>query len=262
MYDRTNPAGRLHDILQEAAEKKDNNASAQRVWAAIFGIDANDKEGVLERLIELHELTREVRTLIASSPGAPQELLLQYFPKIENSFLELGLDTPWHSIGPRYDRPALDSLKFCAEMLKNTHAEEPIDEEELDKISSDVEILLESIIKSSMPDVLRVALSEEMEKIRKALAMVRIRGAKGVKEALQSLVGAVVAHREEFKQQQDESKEILQRIAKLMSNLDNIVTKSMKLYKAITSPVQTLFLKFASNEDDVPEEEEAIESHD
>lgn len=249
MYDQTNPAGRLHDILQEAAKRTDNNASAQRIWAATFGLGADDKEGVLERLIELHALAREVRELVAATPGAPQELLLQYFPKLESSFLSHGLNVPWKNIRSSYDQATLDSLKFCAVTLSGAHSEEPIDEEELEKINSDLEILKESIISSSMPDALRVALCGELDKIRNALSMVRIRGAKGVKDALQSLVGAVIAHREELKEQQDENREILQRIADLMSNLDKIVTKSMRLYRAITSPVQTLIAKFSSDED-------------
>jgi len=249
MYDQTNPAGRLHDILNEAAKRTDNNVSAQRAWAATFGLSADDQEGVLERLIELRALTRDVRELVSAYPGVPHELLLQYFPRIERSFLSQGLDVAWHRVRSNYDQAVLDSLKYCSTILTNAYSEEPLEQEELAKISADLDVLQESIINSSMPDILRVALSEEISKIRDAVSMVRIRGAKGVKDALQSLVGAVVAHREELNKQQDENGEILRRIAEVMSNLDQIVTRSMKLYRAISSPVQTLIARLSPDED-------------
>jgi|26BtaG_2_1085354.scaffolds.fasta_scaffold16677_1 hypothetical protein len=57
MYDASNPAGRLHDILHEAVSLKDENQTAQRVWATVFGVDPNDHQTVMAKLVEVYGLT-------------------------------------------------------------------------------------------------------------------------------------------------------------------------------------------------------------
>ncbi|WP_286810244.1 MULTISPECIES: hypothetical protein, partial [unclassified Marinobacter] len=259
LYDASNPAGRLHDILQEAAKKKDGNITAQRVWASVFKVEPDDIQTIMAKLFEVHELVSEVRRLIESDPDLNHELLLRYFPRIESAIFSKGIATPWKPVGTQLDAAVLDSLKYCADALKDSFTEDPVNQDELEGIDQTL-LSLEGMIKvSSLPQNLRVALLEEISKIRKSISMVQIKGVRGIKEAMQSLVGAVIAHQEELKAQREEDRQLLARLAETMVQLDKIISKSLRMYRLFRHPVQFLISKVNEDAEASDEIEVAID---
>lgn len=259
MYDASNPAGRLHDILHEAVNKKDENQSAQRVWATVFGVDPNDHQTIMTKLIEVYGLVTEVRRLIESDPSLNHELLLRYFPKIETAIFSKGIATPWKPIRAELDAAVLDSLKYCADSLKDSFTEEPVNPEELESIDKTLLSLEEMIRVCTLPQDLRIALLEEIHKIRQSISMVQIKGVRGIKAAMQSLVGAVVAHQEDLKAQREEDRQLLAKLAETMVQLDKIISTSLKVYRLFRHPVQSLMSKVNEEAEDSNEIEVALD---
>ena len=191
--------------------------------------------------------------MIESDPGLNHELLLRYFPKIETALLSKGIATPWKPISGQFDAAVLDSLKYCADALKDSFTEEPVNSEELESIDKTLLTLEEMIKVCSLPQDLRIALLEEIHKIRQSISMVQIKGVRGIKEAMQSLVGAVVAHQEELKAQREEDRQLLAKLAETMVQLDKIISTSLRMYRLFRHPVQFLISKV--NEDAEASEE-------
>ncbi|MDR5876478.1 hypothetical protein QC815_16330, partial [Halomonas gomseomensis] len=135
--------------------------------------------------------------------------------------------------------------EFAAERF---YEEEKVSEEEILEISEMVEFLFEELKNSNIDDVSRLLLLEEIERIRHALANYRIKGAKGVKEALQATLGSVMVNKEQLKPLAEKSPEILDRLAKLLDKLDAFSSKAIKLHKVLSKPISYM-LSFAKDEE-------------
>lgn len=71
----------------------------------------------------------------------------------------------------------LDSLKYCDDALKDCFTEQPINHDELQEIDGTLQELEKLIKGSTIPSDLKIALLEEINKIRQSIAMVQIKGA-------------------------------------------------------------------------------------
>jgi hypothetical protein len=73
--------------------------------------------------------------------------------------------------------------------------------------------------------------------------MYRIKGAKGLKEALQGTIGAVVANQDELKAASGQNPDVLKRLGDLIDKLDSFTARALKLKKMITKPIRYLLEK-------------------
>jgi hypothetical protein len=79
---------------------------------------------------------------------------------------------------------------------------------------------------------------EEVERIRNAINLYKIKGAKGLKEALQGTLGAVVANQEELKVASATDSDVIKRLGELIEKMDSFASKALKIKKALSSPVK------------------------
>ncbi|MBF4254712.1 hypothetical protein EA007_28270, partial [Vibrio anguillarum] len=113
------------------------------------------------------------------------DLYLSSFSRIERALIPLNLAATWSNVKVHLSDEALTRLQFCAEELSRFYAEDSLSEEELKNIIEKIEALFDTVYSSNLPDALRFALLEEVERLRNAISMYKIKGAKGLKDALQ-----------------------------------------------------------------------------
>lgn len=243
MIDESNPAGRLHRILSEVAAKNGDGICVRDAWAPVFGCNAKDEAAVLRGLVEVYGLCEEVKNLIRLNPDLNHDLYLASFPKIERAILPVNLGQQWKALRVHLDGEVLARLQFCAEALQGFYSEESISEEDLSQIQEMVSALSDAITDSSISAELKLALLEELDRIKKAILLIKIKGAKGVKEALQSLVGSVVANHQSLKQLQNDEPDILKRLGGLLDKLDSFTARALKLKRMLTGPVSYVLEK-------------------
>jgi len=243
MIDESNPAGRLHRILSEVAAKNGEGICVRDAWAPVFGCAAKDEAAVLRGLVEVYGLCEEVKNLIRLNPDLNHDLYLASFPKIEKAILPVNLGQQWKTLRGHLDGEVLARLQFCAEALQGFYSEESISEEDLAQIQEMVSALYDAITDSSISAELKLALLEELDRIKKAILLIKIKGAKGVKEALQSLVGSVVANHQSLKQLQNDEPDILKRLGGLLDKLDAFTSRALKLKRMLTGPVSYVLEK-------------------
>ena len=221
MIDETNPAGRLYKILA-AARQKPQDAKVRDVWADVLDCPTEDDAELSRRVVEVYGLSQETQKLLRLLPDLNHDLYLTSFPKLEKAIFPLNLQATWQpQRNILLDEGVLTRLQFCAEELGKHYSEEAIGQDDLEEISSLLADLFSSVETSSIPTALRLAVLEELERIRAALSMYRIKGAKGVKEAMQALLGAVVANRESLQDLPTDESDVLQRLGKLIDKLDS-----------------------------------------
>ncbi|AVF75871.1 hypothetical protein ACYVL9_002954 [Vibrio fluvialis] len=247
MVDENNPAGRYYALLMKAKGQGDNS-KVRSVWAKVFDVDEKNDSLVISHVVALYSLGEEVKSLVNMISDVNAPLYLSSFPQIEKAIFPLNLDVSWQGPKKHLNDGAMTRLQFCSELLKNSYQEESIDSEELELIKKMIDDLFEATISSSVNDILRLTLLEEIERLRTALAMYRIKGAKGLKQSLQSTIGMVFANQSELKNEEHSNAEVLQKLGVLIDKIDAFTAKAMKVHKVLSKPVQFLIEHFSSED--------------
>ncbi|MBY8314932.1 hypothetical protein KW543_04030 [Vibrio fluvialis] len=256
MIDETNPAGRLHKLLV-AAKSHSDSKKVRNVWSEVLDVELDDAV-ITKAVVELYSLTHQIQSLIKMKEGLNQKLYLNSFSQIERALIPLHLNSGWSAVKVNLSDEALTRLQFCAEELSEFYAEDTLSEDELKNVIEKIEALFNSVCESQLPDSLRVALLEEVERLRSAISMYRIKGAKGLKEALQATIGSVVANQEELKTVSSDNQEVLIRLGELIDKMDAFTARALKLKNIVHKPIRYL-LKSATDpeglESDASEDE-------
>ena len=263
VIDINNPAGRFYEILRQAKSKGDD-LRVRQVWAQVLSEDESDDSAVTKKVIELYQLGGEVKLLIGMSDGVNKELYLSSFPQIERAIFPLNLNTTWKAQKQQLNDGVMTRLQFCSELLSSIYTEEQLEKEDLDQVTKLIEELFDSVLNSSIEGGLRLTLLEEVERLRSALSMYKIKGAKGLKQSLQSTIGMVVANQTDLSNASKSDADVIERLGKLIDKIDSFTSKALKVHKVLTKPVQFLIGLITENEntsksdtDEVPEEAEA-----
>ncbi|AFV85515.1 hypothetical protein [Alteromonas mediterranea] len=251
MIDESNPAGRLHKILKKAKSLPDNE-KVKSAWAKALSIEG-DEVDITKAVIELYSLSQEIQSLIKMNDSLNHDLYLSSFNQIERAFFPLNLANPWQNSKRQLTDEALTRLQFCAQELSRFYKEESLSKEELDDIIARTDELFEALYSSALPDALRLSLLEEIQRIRNAIAQYKIRGAKGLKEALQGTIGAVYANQVELAKASDTEKDVIERLGKLIDKIDSFTAKALKIHKIIRHPIK--FILEQLDDDSVGEDE-------
>ena len=254
MIDESNPAGRLHKILSQAKAHPDNQ-KVKVVWSKALGVEEDDIV-VTKSVIELYSLSQEIQSLIKMNENLNHELYLSSFHRIDRAFFPLNLGTTWQGAKQHLTEEALTRLQFCAQELSGFYSEESLSKEDLDDIIKKTDELYDSLYNSTLPSVLRLTLLEEVQRIRNAISLYQIKGAKGLKEALQGAIGAVVANQEGLKKAKNENDEVIKKLGTLLDKMDSFASKALKIHKIIKSPISFLIEKFSSNNEEQDSEVE------
>jgi len=246
MIDESNPAGRLHKILSTTKRQPDGKKVLE-VWADAIGIE-KDNVTVTKGVVGLYSLSQEIQSLIKMNAQLNHDLYLLSFKNIDRAFFPLNLGADWKSVRPHLTDEALTRLQFCAEELKRFYSEESLADEDLEDIIKKTDQLFETLNKSKLSDTLRLTLLEEIQRVRNAISMYKIKGAKGLKEALQGTIGAVVVNQEEIKKSKNENAEVIKRIGELIDKLDSFTSRALKLKRMLTKPIRFLLEKVTDSE--------------
>jgi len=186
-----NPVGRLYEILlacQKAA--KNQNDRLDTIISQVFKIDANDSSRLFEIYLELLNLTKESEKEVRKLPETSHELHLRAITVIERAFITHSLHSTWASFSQSLNPATMTGLEHTGDNLSYL-GEQTVPTEDLEKLQTEVSELLDLVTKTEMNERLKTFLVEHLEKIQQAIRYYRIRGARGLKDALEKIMGAV-----------------------------------------------------------------------
>lgn len=252
MIDPNNPAGRYYEILRTAKSKGDD-LKVRQMWAQVLGEDEKDDSAITRKVIEVYQLGEEVKRLISTNEGVNKELYLSSFPQIERAIFPLNLNTTWKAQKQQLNDGVMTRLQFCSELLSSIYSEEKLQEGDLEQVAKLIDELFDSVLNSSLNGGIRITLLEEIERLRSALSMYKINGAKGLKQSLQSTIGMVVANEAELSNVASSEPDVIERLGKLIDKIDSFTAKALKVHKALTKPVQFLIGLVPDKDESAPE---------
>jgi hypothetical protein len=184
-----NPAGRLLDLLNQANGVR--LESVRQVWCAVFGIDTNDTPSLLRRLATLRELPEQAAAAVRSLPNEDHEHLLTWRSRVEGVLhgATSHVDGNWRAAARALDEVAMYSLDSCARKLARVRPEAVLPEGTVAELHRSIRDLLAAILKADLEPQVRDFLLEQLRAADEALQEYRIRGVRGLREALDRMAG-------------------------------------------------------------------------
>lgn len=191
-YLSNNPVGRLYQILSEIKRYPNAGGPLQQVLAHIFDLDEKNPEEVFYAYLELLKLLKRAREAIEQIPNIVPELYLRPFEHLEQILTINSLVQSAQSFKQRLTPDIMIALQFCAHRLSEVFKEQELSEEDLRLLREKVEALIEEILSLDLPREFQTFLVNQLDIMRRAIIYYRIHGTTGLKEALQSIIGAAI----------------------------------------------------------------------
>lgn len=243
MAKENNPAGRLFSVLDSVRKFHNPNAPMKSVWPYVLSdarlhtpVNTWRQFGVLLGLIE------EGRKWIEESEVGDKSIYLKPFEDLGKLFESMNLEETCESWKRKIDEPTMIALQFCSDYFSTSGREDEIDRQTLQDIQLELQELIENVHDSALSDDFRIMLIESLEEIRRAILEYRLRGAAGLREAMERGVGGILRFRSEIAEINDvESDSVVQKWFALLSKLDSMASAALKV-RQLVSPLTNLVL--------------------
>ena len=200
-----NPAGRLQRVLQRVAavDKDRGNQQAQQIWAQILALKHDDHSGLFRRLAIIIDLVKEAVTAVKSLDNIKIELYLAWEPNVKTAFDELNLRDRFANFARHIDGQTLAMLEICDDLIARSTPEGNPNEDELRKLRSEVFNLIGEVKQSKIDPRLREYMLHHLYLLDQAIGDYEYGGAKTLRIALESSLGAVLINRPLYEQAKD-----------------------------------------------------------
>jgi hypothetical protein len=206
-----NAAGRILALFEESLKRQDNDSTAN-VWAEVFSLDianpgkkihADNKVEIYRRLVATDDALVEVQSDIATLRPTDSGMYLIDFAELRHVLAPKSLEDQWAHYKPRIAKSALVALRFCARDLP---IEGDISPDELQSILEAIHGLRQMIRESDrLSKSLKEWILDMLAAVERAVELYSIRGGRGLREALATLVGNIIVHPELSKEVQKEA---------------------------------------------------------
>lgn len=224
---KNNPAGRLHDLLR-AAQKQPPKEKARNAWAKVFGVEPSDTGMLLEMLANLIGLVSDTKTSIERLDDVDHALYLKPFKKLETFLSQVNLDAQWEQWQKQLDEPTLYGLQFAADRLSRNTGSTSISEKDIESLQAELEQFVTSVLESDLPQGMKALFLRNLESLRHALLVYRIRGIDGLENELERAVGSLMLNQQHIPPAGDETppRKFWERFFVVIDRINKAVTLS------------------------------------
>ncbi|WP_404345443.1 hypothetical protein [Vreelandella venusta] len=191
---KTDPAGRLHDLL-ESARKQPESKKARETLGVIFDVESKDTESLLRLLADLIMLSQQTKSRIKSLDDISHDIYLKPFDNIERILSTLNLDASWKPYRDLLNEPTLYGLKFCSDKLSRIDRIETIQKSEIEAIQAKLASLVDEILNSEIDPHVKELLLRNLEGLRQSLIAYRVRGLDGIEREVEASLGSLFVNK-------------------------------------------------------------------
>lgn len=195
---KSDPAGRLCDLLQEA-RRKNETTKVRTVWAAVFKVEESDSGAILRMLSDMIQVSYKTQDRIRELENIDHELFLKPFENIEKLFSQINLEGSWQTGKRLLDEPTIYGLQFCSDRLSREASVSTVNHEEIERIQKILSELTETVLSLDFEPNLKSLLIRNLEGLRQAIIAYRIRGIEGIEAELEASFGSLALKRDMVK---------------------------------------------------------------
>jgi len=126
----------------------------------------------------------------------------------------------------------------------------PISAEEIEELKKLLEVLSEFVEKSTIPNELKVFVLVQLEELRRGIFDYKIHGAKGFRTAVESVLGTTITQNTRYQEIMKNDGDVLTRLGRFLDRVDEIMSKALKVKKALGNGAKLLGLPWLSENND------------
>lgn len=192
-----NPAGRLYEILIIAKSQSPQSA----LWEVLSkALNASNPIDFHKRLVYFKELVTEVRQIVENQQDINKELYLSHYAQIENLVNARNYDLRWSDLSNVLNEPALTNIAHIAEVLPPDYRENIIEETVLNDLIFSIEENIKCVKESNLIPELKRIIIDQLNLILSSIYAYKIKGARGLKEALTTCLGEIILNYKLFEE--------------------------------------------------------------
>lgn len=192
--DSTNPARRLYRLLSRARLVSDEK-KAREVLAPVFGVKPEDSVALRRGLLLIDDLFQATVDQVSALEGVDHGRFLRHIPRMRGGLANLNLDSL--AKGPlltALDPVALENLDLCAARLGEAVKEAELTADDLRTLEKELSELFDYVETADIDNELRLVALDLIQTLRQSLLEYRIRGADGLRAALEESVGKLTLY--------------------------------------------------------------------
>lgn len=188
-----NTAGRLLSIYTRlTATGRPNDVAMSKVWAEVFELSPESPHLEDEVVTCLQSMRSEMDLLRLKlqAIGAPEDLMRPGLDRLRDVCSTAYINQGWHGLRDQASKPE-NLLPFAwANWALRDDTEDEMPAEELAALIGEINSLEASLQETDMTPYLRGFIQRQIDAIRAALRVYRVRGVKQIEEALHQVAGA------------------------------------------------------------------------
>ncbi|MGG0185146.1 hypothetical protein [Bacillus rhizoplanae] len=241
-----NPASKLHILLKEAYDDCKNfrpiDTSFKKTWAKVFGIDPNDTSALLTSMNSMLNLFLTTQEYIKGNDRLNNERNLKFLSNIELALSSMNFEGDMSNFKSHINSETLTALSFISDHMSFVYDlhENNVNSEEIINLINEIDVLIENITNSTLPEDVKSLLFKNLDSIRSSLISYKISGVEGMRTALEQTIGSLFMNNEHITPvAQDEN---VKGIFNIIDKMNTLLSTGVAA-KDLIAPLFSLLLK-------------------
>lgn len=231
-----NTAGRLLSTFDNLLNHRlGNDAPMLKVWAKVFDLPSEDPhlEDAVVACLQATRTEIELLCVRLEAMGVPEGLMHPAVARLRNYTSTRTIHGVWNGLREEAVRPENRLAFMWATWILRGEDEDDMPAEELATLRSELDSLEASLRDTDMTPYLRGFIQRQIDTIRTALRLYKVRGVKPIEEALHQVAGAYTVEKRRVEAEHENASEpaksvfaragaVIEKTAKVADNLDKI----------------------------------------
>ena len=243
MNEKTNPALRVYNILNQVSEM-DDSKSLKDAWCDVLELSTGDVENLAYVPSLLINLLKETETRLENIKHI-QNINFYYQPirTIRNSIFNTHFSNQVKQLKEMI-RTSMPSLAICSDLLNSNNSNELIvSKDDLRQLNDEAESLLQETLSAEIDNDVKFFLVDIINRFKQSIILYELKGANAFKDTFESSFGCMVLNAPTINSFDESSNEKIyaSKVFKYMEQINNIAGFATNIQLAL--PYITELLK-------------------
>lgn len=234
MQEQTNPAKKLYQILFDVAEHGDIAHATEwdppddlpTIWADALHIDQTQ---FADSMTDVLHIVDSISRFLQQNDVRNKQKHGERVAKVRRLLFTFG-SMDWTEFREQFTDDFIELLGWIDSDMSEHWHEQPMSDEDLESLQTEVEGLIHDVIESALGDEIKHVIVDGLNAVRNAILQYRVRGLEGIRQALAMNLDLLVRYQHEFVDMgQRDHDGIWPRWSALFARLDSLVSAGLKI---------------------------------
>ena len=239
MTEQTNPGKRLHEIFDQVVRLGARGTiipnDMSNIWPQALNIDHSQFHQSLTAVLGTAD---ELARFLQNHNVRNKETHLERVEIVRVAVFKLG-SMKWPEFRQQFTNDFLRLLQWIDSDISDFWHESPLSDDDLASLQSEVERLIHDVVESELSEDIKRVILDGLEAVRGAILGYRIRGAEGIRQALDQNIASLIRYRQEFDEvKRSDDNGIWARWLSFIGKLDSFVSIALKMKQLVQPTIK------------------------